>query len=206
MSNKVFVNCPFDDDFFPILKPILFTLVYLKFDPLLSETTDSSISRIDNIIELMNHSSYSIHDISKIEYSEYKSQDKTLKLPRFNMPFELGVDFGLIKSEVISKNIIVLDSERYQYQAKLSDISGSDIGLHQNDPQQAVKVIRDWLSRLGNNTAKFSEIWLAYSEFEPDLEEQMLNDEQNPDKIDAWPFVDIILAMKSWVENWNKTE
>lgn len=39
-KNNVFINCPFDDDYYPILRPIIFTVLICELTPKLSETSD----------------------------------------------------------------------------------------------------------------------------------------------------------------------
>jgi hypothetical protein len=39
-----------------------------------------------------------------------------------------------------------LDTERHRYDAVLSDISGQDIEAHSNDPDEAIRCVRNWLS------------------------------------------------------------
>lgn len=86
---NIFINCPFDKDYKPLLRPLLFTIIDCGFAPrIASESSDSGTVRVDKIIQLIKESCYSIHDISRIE--PLKKQD----LPRFNMPFELGLDLG----------------------------------------------------------------------------------------------------------------
>ncbi len=102
----VFINCPFDNKYFPLLKSILFTLVYLDLEPKISETTDSGQVRIDRITEYMINSRYSIHDLSRME--PLKQND----LPRFNMPFECGIDFGIKASnptQFNNKQFLILE-------------------------------------------------------------------------------------------------
>src|SRR5690606_13702942 len=41
---------------------------------------------------------------------------------------------------------LVLDKERFRYQAYMSDVAGQDIKAHHNDPNRMIKIIRDWLS------------------------------------------------------------
>ena len=42
------------------------------------------------------------------------------------------------------KKTLVLEKEPYRYQAALSDLSGSDIKNHSDEPIRLVKVVRDW--------------------------------------------------------------
>ena len=88
-AKSVFVNCPFDEDFYPLLRPLLFTIIYLRLKPRIAlETTDSGESRLAKIVRLIADSNYAIHDLTRMEAL------KVGELYRLNMPFELGVDFG----------------------------------------------------------------------------------------------------------------
>jgi hypothetical protein len=67
-ERNVFVNCPFDKRFQPLLRPLLFTIIYLGLQPRIAlERTDSGESRLDKILELIRESKYSIHDLSRSE-------------------------------------------------------------------------------------------------------------------------------------------
>lgn len=57
-GKNVFVNCPFDNQYFPLLKALLFTIVYIGLKPLISETSDSGEIRLHKIKDLMLESQY----------------------------------------------------------------------------------------------------------------------------------------------------
>jgi hypothetical protein len=87
-DKHVFLNCPFDEEYKLLLKPLLFTLISFGFTPKISETLDSGETRVKGIEKLIEESKYSIHDLSRMQAS---AKDE---LARFNMPFELGLDLG----------------------------------------------------------------------------------------------------------------
>ena len=64
------------------------------------------------------------------------------------MPFEFGLDLacriygGAAHSR---KKYLVLDSQRFRYQASISDISGQDIASHDNNPSMAIRAVRNFL-------------------------------------------------------------
>jgi len=196
-EKNVFINCPFDKAYYPILRAILFTLSYLGFEPKISETSDSGFHRLGKIKKLIETSKYSIHDISRIQLN-----DKGY--PRFNMPFECGIDFGckLFGSKrAPQKRTLILEKERYRYQEFLSDISGNDIKAHKNDPELVVKAIRDWFRvTLKQDLAWSTKIWMAYTEFEADYTQVLKAQKINPDEIGAITFSDLIQLTKDWVE------
>lgn len=88
-ERNVFINCPFDPEYYPLLRPLLITLVLLGFNPRIAlERSDSGEQRIDKICELITNSKYSVHDLSRLK-AERKDE-----FYRLNMPFELGIDYG----------------------------------------------------------------------------------------------------------------
>jgi hypothetical protein len=66
-ENNVFVNCPFDRDYLPLLRPLLFTILSLGLRPRIAlETIDSGEPRLDKIVRLIRESRYSVHDLSRL--------------------------------------------------------------------------------------------------------------------------------------------
>lgn len=148
-ADSVFINCPFDADYWPLFEALIFCIVDSGFVPRCAlEEPDSGEARVRRIHRLVSTSQYSIHDISRVELSP--------DLPRFNMPFELGLDLGCRafgSANAKRKRCLILDSEPYRYQRLLSDIAGQDIRAHSNAPEQVIDVVRNWLrSTSGRNT------------------------------------------------------
>ena len=48
-NTNVFINCPFNKDYKPLLRTLTFTLLYLDLEPKLSQTLSSSTIRINQI-------------------------------------------------------------------------------------------------------------------------------------------------------------
>lgn len=142
-GKSVFINCPFDDAYWPIFEAIVFSVIACGFRPRCSlEELDSGTIRLNKIRNIIRSCRYGIHDLSRVEVNA-KS-----KLPRFNMPFELGLDiaartFGT--GSLKRKRFLVLDARKYRYQALISDLSGQDIQRHNNSPDSAINVVRKWL-------------------------------------------------------------
>jgi hypothetical protein len=94
-------------------------------------------------VGIVRQSKFGIHDIS------FMSLDQSTRLPRFNMPFELGIfmaakSFGSGRQR--SKVALILDRSGYRYRAALSDISGQDIAFHKGVSKTAIRQVRDWLN------------------------------------------------------------
>ena len=99
--------------------------------------------RVTKIYDLIAACELGIHDILRTESSPRSG------LPRFNMPLELGLFLGARHygpPKQRRKRCLVLDREKFRYQAYLSDIAGQDIADHGGDPARAVAAVRDWLS------------------------------------------------------------
>lgn len=146
-DQNVFVNCPFDPDYAAIFDAIVFAIHDCGFVARCArEVDDSAQVRVDKIYDIISECRLGVHDVSRTEL------DTSLGLPglpRFNMPLELGIFLGARKfgpPKQRGKKCMVLDREKFRYQAYLSDISGQDIKAHDDDPTTAVKVVRDWLS------------------------------------------------------------
>ncbi len=200
-DKNVFINCPFDNEYFPLLKCLLFTLIYIGLEPKISETSDSGQVRLEAIKKLMMISKYSIHDLSRMELS------KRTQLPRFNMPFECGIDFGLKLSneqKYNQKKFLILEKEKFRYQSVISDISGNDIKAHGNDPEKIIQAVRDWFKTFKSDIPNYKEIFLAYNEFAFDYNKTLENDGYNPNKIDSVTFSDVLEINKSWIEKYKK--
>lgn len=167
-NENVFVNCPFDKAYQQLFDAIVFTVYDCGFVARCAlEESDASQIRVQKIFGIIFKCRLGIHDISRIEL------DKGTKLPRFNMPLELGAflgakEFG--KNEQKRKSCLILDSEKYRYQKFISDIAGQDIQAHGNDPQRVITVVRNWLRNYSQTTLPSgSVIWRRYQLFKSDL-------------------------------------
>lgn len=186
-ERNVFINCPFDRDFLPLLRAAIFTVLACGFSPrVVLEEQDSGRPRLDKIRELIEESCWSLHDLSRLEDPS----------PRYNMPFELGLDLGcrIFGSGMLAKKkCLILEKERYRYQKALSDISGNDIVAHHNQPELLVRRVRDWLrsvtrEKLPGARLLWQELNRFYSDFELILEQE----QEELDEISIPDFVDYV--------------
>ena len=198
-ENNVFINCPFDQKFKKFLEPILFTVIYCDFNPLISQTSDSGSTRLNNIIDLIKNSKYSIHDLSRNQAKQAG------EISRFNMPFELGIDIGIRNSGIDhynGKKCLILDIKRYQYQAALSDISGNDIEIYYESVQELIRVVRNWLS-IHNKKIRMGPrlIYENFREFEVHLFETLSMDGFSEKDIKWLPKGEFIILAKEWIRS-----
>ena len=195
---NVFINCPFDKNYRSLLRPLLFTIIYLDYTPrIASENSDSGEARINKIYKLVEQSRYSIHDLSRIQ--SLKKQE----IYRFNMPFELGVDIGCRLFEGStwkSKKCLILETKQYRYQKALSDLSNSDIKSHKNDPETLVRQVRNWFVETLHIKAKSSTtIWEKFNEFMADFYVKRKREKFGPKDLQYMPEPELIRFMKEWI-------
>lgn len=144
-EKNVFINCPFDKSFIDdILKPILYVLVKNGLYPRLSlEVSDSGEIRLQKITEIIKSCKYSIHDLSIVKAK------KANEYSRMNMPFELGIDYGLRNSgipKLRDKQFLILEAVKYDYMKAISDINGFDLKVHSNETEKIFECLKSWLS------------------------------------------------------------
>lgn len=136
----VFINCPFDRRYGRLFHALVFAVLDCGFMPRCAlEAEDGGEERIRKIKRIIRECRYGIHDISRVEV------DSKSRLPRFNMPLELGLFLGAQEygmEEQKEKRSLVLDTIPYRYQQFCSDIAGQDIRAHHNQPAKAVGAVR----------------------------------------------------------------
>src|SRR3990167_6514680 len=194
--NNVFVNCPLDTDYLPLLRPLLFTIVYLDFKPRLApESADSSEPRINKIIKLIEESKYAIHDLSRLI-----SDDKG-EYYRLNMPFELGLDIGCKLyhgTKWQEKKCLILEKEKHRLKVDLSDLSNSDILDHNNDPEIIVRQVRHWLvNECGAKDISPKKIWYDFNDFMTYIHDKGLDEKD----IDGLFIKELLEYMRKWIDD-----
>jgi hypothetical protein len=179
-EKNVFINCPFDDEYLSLLRPILFTIIYLGFIPRISlESFDSGEPRFNKICELIEQSKYGIHDLSRIKAR------KRGEYFRLNMPFELGLDIGCR----------IFQKEKY------SDLSNSDIKSHKNDPMIAVRQIRNWFVVNGLRGAPSGKvIWYKFTDFMTDFYKKREAERFEEDDIYEMPIPEYNGFINDWIK------
>jgi len=142
-DQQVFLNVPFDLRYRKLLQALVFTVHDCGLVARCAlEREDSGEVRAQKILEIIQECRFGIHDLSRT------TLDSTYRLPRFNMPLELGVFLGAKRFGTgvqRRKSCLVLDRDLYRYQVFCSDISGQDIRAHANQVLMAVRAVRNWL-------------------------------------------------------------
>ncbi len=191
-EKNIFINCPFDDAYFPLLKPLLYTIKRIGFNPRISlERNDSGEIRLNKIKELIESSKYSIHDLSRTKAT------KIGEYFRQNMPFELGLDLGCrdynSDCKYREKKILILEEEKYSTQKALSDLSFADCKCHKGDAEELVYEVRNWFVENGHKgVPSASSIWDDYNIFYADLYENKYKNGFKQKDINRLPIAEFI--------------
>lgn len=209
-SNNVFINCPFDEEYRPLLKALIYTIIYFNHNPRLSlEQSDSGKVRLQKILDIIEESQFGIHDLSRIQATK---EDEFF---RFNMPFELGADFGCRRynSRHYKKAFLVLAKEEYDYMKAISDLNGIDIKHHNNSAEEVIYKLRSWFTETVGlrNLDGPMKIWFKYNDFQTNIFESRFQkyygeyDENTAEKIaidelDQMPIPEYIDEVKSFLK------
>jgi hypothetical protein len=142
-EESVFINCPFDQEFAPLLEAMIFCVVRAGMTArLASESLEAGQNRLEKILQLIEDCRYSIHDLSR---AVAKKKGEAF---RMNMPFELGLDMGRRRAparDKADKKFVVFEFAPYELKRCLSDLNGVDVQFHRNDFEQVLKKVRDFL-------------------------------------------------------------
>jgi hypothetical protein len=140
----VFVNCPYDAEYLPLLQAMVFTVHACGLVARLGMLeVGSQHLRLDTLVQLIASCRFGIHDLSRVP----RPGDDAL--PRFNMPFELGVSYGVFRlgpARCRQMRLLVLEAEPFRHQRTLSDLAGVDPKAHGNSEETLIRCVRDFLA------------------------------------------------------------
>lgn len=199
-AESVFINCPFYKDYEPLFYAMVFAIHELGLKPMSAKhASDGGQPRINKILELIENCKFGIHDISRTELDPIRG------LPRFNMPFELGLDMGCKRygaRDHNKKRLLILDADRDRYRIFFSDIAGQDIANHNGSVETVISIVRDWLrpysDPLAVRTPSGVTIYRRYKRFQADLPEYC--DKLRWD-VDNLAFTDFLWAVHDWIKS-----
>jgi hypothetical protein len=182
---SVFVNCPYDSDYKPLIDAIVLAAVACGFLPrTANDTGDVARPRMDRIETAMSECAYSIHDLSRCTGSGDWNH------ARFNMPLELGMAMS------IRHDWLVLVPTGHKYAAFVSDLGGYDLKPHDQTPAAVIRAIVSWLSTRKNDyTVPPSTVIGAFEDFEDRIAEAEIGWGGEP------PFAVVLDAAKAALEN-----
>ena len=196
-SVQVFVNCPFDKGYKAIFDAILFAITDLGFVARSArEEDDAGEFRLAKIQRIIRECKYGVHDISAVKL------DSINKLPRFNMPLELGLFLGCKEYGGRSQRYkvsLIFDSDPYRYQIFISDIAAQDIHSHDGKAKVAIRELRAWLATASKRTKLpgGKDIFDRYQRFLADLPALCAEIRLQPPEV---TFKDLRQLMVDWLQ------
>lgn len=196
-NTSVFINCPFDPEYRPLFRALVFGIEYCGFAARCAlEIDDAGETRAERLIRLIRESRFGVHDISRTEL------DEKLGLPRFNTPYELGLFVGFkVGGDRTQgrKSLLVLDREQYRYQAFLSDIAGQDIASHDLEPSTLIQRVRNWLQGKTNcDLAGGEYVRDRFAQFQTEMPDLLAVLNKTPDDLNN--YHDFHRLVCDWIE------
>ena len=142
LNAQVFINCPFDREYFQCFEALAFTIAVAGYEPVCAlQDDDFGDVRLSKLKSMIERCDRSVHDLSRTESSPQG-------LPRFNMPFELGMTIGALTyggARQRRKRVLVMVKERYDMAKFLSDAAGQDPQAHDGSPARVITIVRNHL-------------------------------------------------------------
>lgn len=153
-DSDVFINCPFDPEYKPLLEAIAFAVHDCGFRIRCAlESDDNMEARLEKIKRIIGECRLGIHDVSRTQTTKINDQH----YPRFNMPYELGLFMGCKQWGDVQdkkKQALILDKNRDQTKFTTSDLAGLDPRYHDSDISKAVEQVCQWLSIVSGDLKK----------------------------------------------------
>lgn len=124
---EVFLNIPYDKKFERLFLAYIAGISAFGLIPRATLEITDSTRRLNKIIKLIGACEYSIHDLSRVQLDARKP-----RVPRFNMPFELGlcVADGM-RAERGKQNWFVFEAVEQRMEKSVSDLKGTDPKIHE---------------------------------------------------------------------------
>ncbi len=145
-SRSVFINCPYDAAFAPLMNAVLFATVCCGFVPRsANESGKVGTARIDRIVDTLFASRYSIHDLTRCR------GEGDEELSRFNMPLELGMAMALARwtrKKKTPHEWFVLVPDGHAYHRFISDLAAYDPARYDGSVGTIVQRVMSWLITL----------------------------------------------------------
>lgn len=136
-----FLNIPYDKEFVSLFLAYVVGLIHLGLEPQPTFAIPNQ-GRLDAIIDLIDASDCSIHDLSRTE--------TTNGVPRFNMPLELGLALHQRRVTKGKHRVFVFESKPYRTLQSTSDVNGIDPFIHHGQPKEVMTQLRNIFRKPGD--------------------------------------------------------
>jgi hypothetical protein len=186
---SVFLNIPYDGEFENLFLAYIAGLSALGLVPRATLEIPTSQRRLERILELIDECAYSIHDLSRVQLDR-----RAPRVPRFNMPFELGLAVGQ-DARRRHERWYVCETVRHRVNKTISDLDGTDVHIHHGTIRGVFGVLCDVFVRKQRppSAEQMYQIYLELRRKLPNIIEQAAA--HGP--YGARVFYDLVLAARS---------
>jgi hypothetical protein len=189
VSKRAFLNVPFDEQFEPLFLAFIAGLSGFGLTPQSVLQIPGSQRRLDRLTNLISTCQFSFHDLSRVELDQ-----KRPRVPRFNMPFELGLAVGWETHGGQPHQWYAFESKPHRALKSLSDLNGTEFYIHDNRPVGVFRCLTNALAR-NEHRPSVRELQDIYHDltrkaqaFKRDLATKSL--------FDTRPFIDLVAAAR----------
>jgi len=186
---SVFLNVPYDRAFENLYLAYIAGLSAFGLIPRATLEIPTSQRRLQRILKLIEECAYSIHDLSRVGLDR-----KAPRVPRFNMPFELGL--------TVAQNTLnrrqgwyVCETVQYRINKSLSDLNGTDVRVHGGTVRGVFGALNDVFVR-NNRQPTVQQMYRIYLVLRRNLP-RIMKQSGSRDPYGARVFQDLIFAART---------
>lgn len=144
--SDVFINIPFDTTHERIFLALVAGLVSLGLNPRSVLEVPPSTDRLRRLYSIISACPFSLHDLSRVQLS----RTGAFRVPRFNMPFELGLAAAVSLQQNARHEWRILERVPLRVGQSLSDIGGYDASIHGGSVRGTMDVLLDIFDKAKN--------------------------------------------------------
>jgi hypothetical protein len=185
-AKAVFLNIPYDHKFKHLYLAYIVGVSALGLAPFATLGIPGD-RRLDRILSLIQSCKYSIHDLSRVEVDAGPP-----RTPRFNMPLELGLAIAWKRLGSPSHSWFIFESQLRRAEKSCSDISGTDVYIHDAEVRGVFRQLRNALVR-PDHQPTVPQMFAIYEELKP-IVRRILRNAGTKDVYEAQVFAEIGLA------------
>jgi hypothetical protein len=140
-NHQVFLNYPFDEEFYPLAHAMAFAVVAAGLLPVCAyDLSTPDRPRLEILVEAIQSCRYSAHDFSRFEGQGPRN------FARMNMPIEMGMAlFHALDTQRQEHRCVFFVPTAHDYKAFASDLAGLDPRIHNNDHIRLLTDMYEWL-------------------------------------------------------------
>jgi hypothetical protein len=164
-ASNIFLNVPFDREYEPLYVAQIAALTAFGSTPRSVLEIPPHHGRLERLRTIIGDCEASVHDLSRVELRG------TPRLPRFNMPFELGLTLGSHRN---NHKWIIFDSKPHRVSRSLSDLGGYDPAIHEGTAEGVLRAVTNAF-RAKRRTVRYADLitlWNALRDVVPRVKKE----------------------------------